>query len=237
MNLVVDFGNTAIKAATFKGNEISSSNAFESEYSFNEWVVSKNFDSAICASVTQSHHSFMKMFPQCMLLSYKTSLPVNNSYRSPQTLGTDRIAGAVGAKLMFPENPCLVIDIGTCINYEFVDANNDYIGGAISPGVSLRFKSMNNFTSALPLVDVVKQVKLTGTSTEECLQTGVMQGIVNEIQGTIDAYQSKYKGVKIIITGGDAHLFESKIKGSIFVVPNLVLKGLNDILNYNAEKF
>ncbi len=131
-----------------------------------------------------------------------------------------------------PEPTLLVIDAGTCITYEFLDDKQNYHGGAISPGVAMRFESMHTFTAKLPLVKPLGDVPLIGNTTETCLQSGVIHGITAEIEGVIQRYLYLYPDMKIILCGGDAHFFENKVNHSIFAAPDLVLMGLNRILNY-----
>jgi type III pantothenate kinase len=172
-----------------------------------------------------------------LIIDQHTKLPFKNLYKTPETLGTDRIAAIAGAKILYPQAHCLAIDAGTCITFDFIDADNNYHGGSISPGIDLRFKALHNFTARLPLVDRKERTDLMGANTEESMQSGVMRGIAAEIDGMIDSYRGRYPGLKVIICGGDSPFFETNLKQSIFVVPDLVLIGLNRILEYNAAEF
>jgi type III pantothenate kinase len=136
---------------------------------------------------------------------------------------------------LFPKANCLVVDAGTCITCEFIDSQGKYWGGAISPGLSMRFKAMNTFTARLPLVEPVDNPPLIGDSTVSSMQSGVIHGVVDELDGAIKRYSEKFDDLKVILTGGDCRFFENKLKASIFAVPELVLRGLNSILLYNIR--
>jgi type III pantothenate kinase len=127
-----------------------------------------------------------------------------------------------------------VIDTGTCITYDFLTGDGNFLGGAISPGLMMRFQAVHTFTSRLPLVSPVDNTELIGDSTESCIQSGIINGLVEELNGIIKRYQEKFEGLKVILCGGDTRFFENKLKGTIFAVPELVLSGLNSILIYNV---
>ncbi len=168
--------------------------------------------------------------------NHDLKLPITNVYKSPSTLGLDRIAAAVGLAFFNPGGESLGIDMGTCITYEFLDGETIYRGGGISPGVSMRFKAMHSFTSRLPLVGLASEPPvLVGATTEECMQSGVFFGVMGEIHYTVERYRKDYPDLKVYICGGDAPYFESLTKDYIFVIPNLVLYGLNRILTYNVS--
>jgi type III pantothenate kinase len=176
-----------------------------------------------------------KKFPY-IFLNAGTPIPIKNQYKTPETLGNDRLANAVGATIIFPEKNVLIIDMGTCIKYDFIDKNKNYHGGAISPGLEMRFKSLDKFTDQLPLIEPSENFSLTGRSTEESILSGVQNGIIFEINGMIDQYKKKHDELKVIITGGDHAFFANHLKSSIFAAPNLTLQGLNEILEYNVRK-
>jgi type III pantothenate kinase len=148
----------------------------------------------------------------------------------------DRIAGVCGAIQLFPGSNNLVIDAGTCITYDFVDEMAQYHGGGISPGLNMRFKAVHTFTAKLPLVSAKAGVDLIGTTTETSIQSGVINGLLSEIEGTIGRYAVKFPGLKVILCGGDAGFFENQLKATIFAVPDLVLFGLNSILIHNVNR-
>ena len=237
MNLVVDVGNTRIKAATFEEDRLLSSYQFPDLDAFRAEVKEFTFQHLLISSVNQSATEFDFLHPggKTYLLSPQLSLPIKNAYSTPQTLGVDRLAGACGAYALFPNKNCLVIDAGTCINYEFIDELGTYHGGAISPGIDMRFKAMHTFTARLPLIQRHEEAALIGNSTDSCMQSGVMNGVLAEVENTIARYRKKYPTIEVLICGGDAPFFENRLKPAIFVAPDLVLKGLNRILRYNAS--
>ena len=163
-------------------------------------------------------------------------LPIDIRYRTPETLGSDRIAAAVGANWLRPDRNLLVIDAGTAITYEIVEAPGVYAGGNISPGMITRFRALHHFTEKLPLVDEEEQIPLVGTTTETAIQAGVVNGIVYEMDGYIDTIRKKYLDIFVFLTGGHAFYFERRLRNSTCVAMNLVLDGLNRILEYNVEK-
>jgi len=175
-------------------------------------------------------------FEQFIELDHRTELPIQNLYETPETLGKDRLAAAVGANELFPDRNLLIIDAGTAITYDLVSENNQFIGGNISPGLAMRFKALNHFTGKLPLVDYRGDFELIGRNTIEAVRAGVQNGILFEIAQTIDLFNRNYQNLQIIMTGGDSNFFDKKLNYSIFVHFNLTLIGLNRILEHNAKK-
>ncbi|MGD1846137.1 MAG: type III pantothenate kinase [Salibacteraceae bacterium] len=171
-------------------------------------------------------------FELVLWLDHTTPIPVTKHYKTPATLGNDRVAAVVGAAHQFPKTNVLVIDAGTCITYDLVTASGDYLGGSISPGIQMRYKSLHTFTARLPLLGLQEGVELIGTSTNTAMRSGVQQGILAEVRGIISAYQGQFPDLKVVITGGDSEFFVKALKNSIFADPNLVLNGLNVILNH-----
>lgn len=206
------------------------------EKDIQEYLVQSNYDKAIISS-TKEIPSFYKK-ASFIELNNKTPLPINLAYDTPKTLGSDRIALSVGASILFPNKNCLIIGTGTCITLDFLAKTGEYLGGAISPGLTMRLQSLNIFTDKLPLVKLKKNKKefpLIGKTTEESIESGVLNGTFAEIEGTIAKYKENYKDLTVILTGGDLKLFEKNLKSNIFVFSNLQAIGLNRILNYNAE--
>lgn len=239
MNLAIDVGNTFIKAGIFENGKLTSFHSGMMVEDLKSLAANVHPEHIIVSSVDQDPEEIFALFPgirQKRTLSYSTSMPLKNLYKTPHTLGMDRIAGAVGGIALFPGENRLVIDAGTCITYDFTDEKDQYHGGAISPGIDIRFKALNTFTKKLPLVERSEISPLTGSDTKECILSGVQNGVIFEVKGIIDQYREKYPEIKIIICGGDSSFFESKIKQSIFAVPELVLIGLNRILEYNVSK-
>ena len=168
-----------------------------------------------------------------ILLNYKTKIPIVNAYKTPRTLGLDRLAGAVGAHSLYPKKNILILDLGTCIKYDYIDKGGIYHGGNIAPGLNMRIESMHHFTSKLPLVKKKFNENIIGNSTISALQNGAVWGIKCEIEGFISYLTQKKQKFSTILTGGDAQYFGEIIDSKIFVVPNLVMIGLNEILLLN----
>ncbi|MBL0309507.1 MAG: type III pantothenate kinase [Bacteroidetes bacterium] len=236
MNLTIDIGNTSIKLGVFDGTEptevligAASLEPLLSKYSIAHAIISRTgAENEIEKRLGEKKIPFI-------VLSSQLKLPIEILYQSPETLGSDRIAGSVAATYLFPEYPILKIDFGTCITYDFVNEQRQYIGGAISPGMMMRFKALNQFTAKLPLVPLEKtsEIDLIGTDTSASIRSGVVHGIRQEVEGIIREYQERYKKLKVVSTGGDAPWFDALLKSEIFARPHLVLEGLNRILNYH----
>ncbi|MFN3996780.1 type III pantothenate kinase [Algoriphagus sp.] len=237
MNLVIDIGNTRIKSALFEVDDLIEEHFFEEFDTALTFWETLDFEACLISSVRYSEEEIAKkLFFPFQYLNHSTILPILNHYGTPKTLGLDRIAAAVGAWQLAGRNPVLAIDLGSCITFEFVDESATYRGGAISPGLQMRAKAMNSFTARLPLVELdQKPENPTGDSTITCMQAGIWFGVEYELKGQIETYRLKIPEIKVYICGGDSLSFESLVKDHIFVVPNLVLHGLNCILNHNVE--
>jgi type III pantothenate kinase len=236
-NLVLDIGNTRIKSAIFEGEKLIWEGAFEEVEELIKNVAHQNFDKSLISSVRWSEEELKKLLPfEFLFLSSDVSFPIANQYGTPHTLGLDRMAAAIGGWELAGKGPVLVLDLGTCITFEFVDEFGAYRGGAISPGLRMRAKAMNLLTARLPLVEIKEKPEIwIGSDTSSCMQVGIWYGVEYELKGQIEAYRVKYPEIKVFVCGGDAESFVSLAKGHIFVVPNLVLYGLNCILNHNVE--
>ena len=243
MNLVIDFGNTRAKVAKVEQGEIVAVEAFgyDQEAKIEAFIMQDNaYDGIILASVvdieSQPLKNIIASLPQKpLILSHQTPIPIENSYKSPETLGLDRLAAAVGAYNNYPNCNVLVIDIGTAITYDLLSSSGIYLGGNISPGINLRLKALNAYTSKLPLVEANFDSALFGTNTIEAIQSGTYQGIVAEIDGIITKIMTIYPNLTVILTGGDANNFAKNLKNAIFVNFNIVIEGLNSILEYNQN--
>lgn len=238
MNLVIDDGNTRTKLAVFNtGTEELVPQVFGSADMIREFLAVRPFDNVLVSSVrgrADEILSWITATGKKLQLAPGLALPLKINYRTPATLGVDRIAAAAGAVALFPGTNSLVIDAGTCITYEFINHRGEYLGGAISPGIRMRFEAMHNLTAKLPLVEAVADAPLIGSGTDECLQSGVMNGVAEEIKGVVARYRSQFEGLQVILCGGDAGFFENIAKPSIFVAPNLVLYGLKGILTHHV---
>jgi len=238
MNLVIDCGNSRIKTAIFQNNALREKFLFSNTEELKLFLSNQMFDNAIVSSVNLPAEEIINLIRakrEKLKLDAHIPLPFKNDYATPATLGVDRIAAVCGALEIYPSRNCLIIDTGTCFNYEFINAEGHYLGGAISPGIHMRLEAMHKFTARLPLVANNSDAQLIGNSTETCMQSGVMNGVIAEIEGIISRYSALYPDLGVILSGGDYSLFENKLKPSIFVAPELVLSGLNRILLYNVR--
>ncbi len=238
MEFSIDLGNTSYKVGGFEGSDLVLLKSFKSEEALVSFINGEMPEKLIIASVSQDAIATMANFHAditCLALDVHTPLPLEKQYHTPETLGVDRIAAAVGAWSLYQNKNILVVDLGTCITYDLILANNTYQGGAISPGMHMRLKALHNFTARLPLVEPKEDIDLIGKSTESSILSGVILGTAGEIETMIEKFRRNYADLHIIICGGDAKFFESRIKAPIFVVPELVLIGLNRILQYNVS--
>jgi len=241
MNLIIDTGNTFTKLALFQGREMVAFLSFEGvdEKQIIKFCELNLFiKNAILSSVKEypsGIDAYLNDHYFTVLFSHTTSIPVTNKYCTPETLGKDRLAGVVGAKKILPANDILVIDAGTAITYDFITASGEYMGGSISPGIAMRYKALNTYTDRLPLLNYYEDARLTGDDTSTSIYSGVLNGAVAEMEGIIQQYRNLYPGIKIIITGGDHNYFDKRLKIKTFAAPNLVLEGLNLILDFNIE--
>ncbi len=245
MNLIIDQGNTAVKIFLFHKDKIidsKKSNLEQNYKNFKFFVKKINIDkkenNVIYSSTSNYNEKIIKHlelhFSKFIVFDRNTKIPIKNLYKTPETLGFDRLAGIIGANYYFPNQNILSIDLGTAITYDFINKNNEYIGGNISPGMSMRFKALNHFTEKLPLLEKTGLDKKIGQNTNEAITLGVEKGIFFEINNYITDFQDSYEDVKIILTGGDCFFFEKRFNNIIFAKPYLVPVGLNRILNYNV---
>jgi len=239
--LILDFGNTLQKTAVFINGELESILSYKGISGKDvEKIIEDHghFGACILSSVIPVDERIMGTLaelPGFMELDHPTPLPVENLYHTPETLGKDRLAGVIGANARYPGRNILVIDAGTAITFDFINSEKEYLGGAISPGIDLRFKALNEFTGRLPLIGRKIPKDLIGQSTEESILSGVMNGILAETDNIIHSYRLKYPDLLVIVTGGDGPYFVNKLKSNIFALPNLVLEGLNVILDWNVH--
>jgi type III pantothenate kinase len=238
MNLSIDLGNTFAKTGLFDGQKLIETHWKLTYEELIKYVQSINPEYVMISSVSYSEEQLKEEIPidgsKVFLLKSDTPVPLTKLYDTPKTLGADRVAAAIGAKVIFPEKNCVVIDMGTCITYDLVDAQDNFHGGIISPGMRMRFKAMNTFTKRLPLLEPPQDFPaLIGKSTQTAMQSGVMNGLLGEINGIIEAYQAYLTNINVVLCGGDATFFETRIKKPNFVIPELVLVGLNKILAYH----
>ena len=234
--ITLDEGNTSVKLALFD-NDILVSKYNNIDLNFVIKLLPK-CDRLILSTV-KNKSNFETLFSNknFVLLNNSTPLPIKVLYKSPTSLGNDRIALAVGAITNFPNKNVLVIDAGTCITYDFINYKKEYLGGSISPGIKMRYSALHQFTSQLPLLEIVDTAILTGVNTVGSIHSGVINGVLVEIDGIIQRYTNQYPDIKVIVTGGNAKFFDKGLKNTIFANPNLLMEGLNKILDYNESYF
>lgn len=241
MNLIIDIGNSQTKVAVVAGEEVKKYETYKRlDINLLEPIL-QNFTplKAILCAVGEVPQGVVEWLTERVKLHVAgpdSLTPLINDYSTPQTLGFDRIAVAVGAHYLYPRRNILVIDAGTAITYEVITSNGHYKGGAISPGLRLRFQALHAHTARLPLIDPTPHAPLVGTSTIECILSGVVNGAVSEMDGFIEKISSIYDDCLVVLTGGDSKFFANKLKNSIFVNPYLMVLGLNRILEFNVEK-
>jgi type III pantothenate kinase len=240
MNLIVDIGNTSTKLAVFQGKtKLSQSRINDlSCEEFEKNLTKHKIEKAIISSVKElppfiSDLLFSKI-PYVHVLSHKSRLPFKIGYNTPETLGSDRIAAVAGAFSLFPPSEVLIIDAGTALTFEFLSADI-YKGGTISPGLTMRFKALNKFTDRLPLVSPTDNYSFPGQNTTDGIVAGVITGVVYEINEYIRTFENNHTDFKVILTGGDSELLKDKIDYHITYMPDIVIDGLNYILEYNAK--
>lgn len=241
MNLIIDQGNTRVKLALFDGDELYKNGSANEVHTsaIKLFIGEERITGVILASVTklsaETVNYLQSLSERFILLSHTTRLPFSIGYRTPETLGRDRIAAVAGAYFQHPKRNILVIDAGTAITYDFIDAKGKYVGGNIAPGLEMRLRALHSFTDRLPLTDKNGPAPLLGTDTETAIRSGVVQGIIFEIEGYIKHLTEECSELLIFLTGGDTFYFDKRLKNIIFADEYLVLKGLNGILQYNAK--
>ncbi|MDR1406574.1 MAG: type III pantothenate kinase [Tannerella sp.] len=240
--MIVEQGNTALKLAVYQHDEwidtvvCKTSGMPELDSLFERYPLENGILSTVKEPDKAWANILSRRLKRFIFFDDSVRLPLEIDYRTPGTLGKDRIAAAAAAHYLHPESDVLVIDAGTAITYEVVEASGRYVGGNISPGLTTRFKALHRFTEKLPLVEETPQVPLTGTDTESAIIAGVVNGIVYEMDGHINAVRAVYPGIFVFLTGGHSFYFEKRLKNAIFAAINLVLTGLNRILEYNVER-
>lgn len=245
MQLIFDLGNTVQKCAVFENDKqiflLTKDRIMpedlvplQTRYNITDCIISSvaGNDAELKGHADEHFHT--------ILLGQHTPLPITNAYKTPETLGNDRLANAVAASALCPGRNVLIIDAGTCIKYDFISAEKVYAGGSISPGLTMRFRAMHNYTARLPLLnpemnELMQLPQLTGGNTHESMLSGVMQGALFEAEGYIDAYRNLHGDVLVLLTGGDMAFFEKHLKSGIFAHSNLVLTGLHVILDHNLK--
>lgn len=235
MNLVVDIGNTFSKYYYFDGDELVS-HGKQVGHSLSFIPISGDCTTAIISSVvnlTTDDEQWLQTLP-CPVVRFSstTPIPITNAYRTPQSLGADRLAAAIGAWTLHPGKPLLIIDAGSCITFDFVTAEGEYLGGNISPGLHARLRAIDDYFPRLPLVEAEGDTPDLGYDTETAIRSGVILGLKHEIEGYITYFKAKYPQLLVFLTGGDEINFEDTIKIGIFADQFLVPRGLNSVLKH-----
>ena len=242
MNLIIDIGNNSAKFFLFQGEQIILHTRKENS-SFDvidEWNRLYDIDKVIVSSVISDCESLLDEISklQCPVIRFdkSTPLPLEVNYRTPGTLGSDRIAAAVGAWGEAPGRNILVIDAGSAITIDFVGKDGKYNGGNIAPGIKMRLRALHEYTDRLPMVEKEGDIPTIGYDTETAIRSGVINGVCHEIEGYINEFKQKYCDVLVFLTGGDEKPLKNRIKSCIFAGKYLVAKGLNRILNDYGNK-
>lgn len=237
-NLIIDIGNSALKAAFAEGMDIGQTHRYQGEgileFIKGLTLIKRPYVMVVSCVRKNDENLFKSLAGECerlVILNDDTSLPKENRYAAPPTLGADRLAAAVAVTELFPGKDCIVFDFGTALTIDFISKKGDFSGGNISLGLRTRFKALNAYTQLLPLLETPGEIKLAGGTTNEAISSGVVLGLIFEVEG----YINRFPDHTIIFTGGDAIYFAEKMKSSIFVIYNLVLMGLARIADYHAK--
>ena len=243
MNLVIDVGNTFTKIGVFDNSKLIYKDSVQ-QVDFEKVIAEVKRDyplitDAVISSVSnlkETHVASVRNFFSTLIIDHLIDFPFQNLYQTPKTLGIDRLALIAAAVDQYPNTNVLVIDAGTCITYDFKDTKEHYLGGSIAPGIRLRYRSLNDFTAKLPLLDTKEPAHFIGNTTQEAIHSGVVKGVLHEIDGVIEDYCNIYPDLTVILTGGDAHFLSKRLKNSIFATSNFLLEGLNYILAFNNSR-
>ncbi|MFZ9717718.1 MAG: type III pantothenate kinase [Chitinophagaceae bacterium] len=238
IKLCFDFGNTRMKCAVFNNGQLEQTEVLENDARATIEALVEKYkpETSILSSVI--HHQsevedVLHHHTEFHKLSHLTRLPFTTPVGKPETIGADRLALCAAAVHLFPEKNNLVVGLGTCITYNFINQYHQFLGGSISPGLEMRFKSMHALTAKLPLVEMDWNLPLIGYDTRTNLLSGVAWGMAKEIDGIIDAYADKYEAFNVLLTGGDTAHFAPLLKNKIFADPHLIFKGLYAISEHN----
>lgn len=240
MNLIIDVGNTYTKIAIFDADKLIDKYVVHDSQSKERLsIILDNYPKlsygiiSVVGKWNLELQNYLKHYFPILILDAATKLPFENCYETPKTLGIDRLALASACVKQFPNTNTLVIDAGTCITYDFVTNNKKYLGGAISLGVQSRYKALHQFTEKLPLLEPKENVNVIGNTTQSAIHSGVVKGVVFEIEGVIQYYKTQFSDLTVVLTGGDSNFLAKQLKSTIFANLNFLLEGLNYILEYN----
>ena len=241
MNLAIDIGNSSAKLALIDGGRVVESLRTErlSAQYVAELLDRAPISRAVLATVAGVDSAVESLLTErtdyYLRVEHTTPMPIRNLYATPHTLGIDRLAAAVGAMEIYPKCNILVADLGTAVTIDFVSAAGEFVGGNITLGAAGRFRALNDYTAGLPLVSLDDEVEAIGCDTVSAIRSGVVSGMTYELEGYIARAEAKFDDLRIIFTGGDANYFAKRLKNTIFATSDLVILGLNKILEYNAK--
>jgi type III pantothenate kinase len=240
MVLILDVGNTNLKTAVFEGFSILHKKVVAQEMAlpvleeiFIKFPQISKVVMAASGKLQPKLYEFLQKHSQIFEITHHSKVPFGNLYKTPLTLGLDRLALVAGSSIRYPKQNVLVIDAGTCITYDFLNKDNQYLGGAISPGIHLRFKALHLHTAKLPLLEKESNNLLIGNTTNTAIQSGVVNGVLLEIDGFISKYSVKNEDLTIILTGGDTNFLSNQLKSTIFANENFLLESLYQLYIYN----
>jgi type III pantothenate kinase len=242
MNLIIDTGNTRVKLAVFEKDRLVEVVFIDAESFLSEIKkILKKYRITVgilsnVSFIAENKIQELQKLVNLLILSPSTNVPFINLYETPKTLGVDRIALVAAAVNKFTKKNILIIDAGTCITFDFVNDQSEYLGGAIAPGIEMRYKALHSFTSKLPNLTKKVPQNFIGNNTNESINSGVVNGVLQELEGVINQYKKKYSDLTVVLTGGDTNFLAKQLKSSIFANPNFVLEGLNEILIFNKNK-
>ncbi len=241
MNLAIDIGNTRVKTGLFEENTLLHNESVTLK-DFSKYLIeiTNNYkvNHAIISSVGILDNEIIELLSsplKVLQLSSKTEIPFINNYKTPHSLGVDRIALMAATVKNYSDKNVLVIDAGSCITYDFINDKNEYFGGFISPGIEMRYKALNLYTMKLPKLTLISEIPEVGNSTNNAIHIGVLNGVIQEIEGVIEQFKAKNKKLTVVLTGGDTIFLARNIKSTIFANPNFLLEGLNSILIFNKD--
>lgn len=242
MNLILDVGNSYVKMAVFTNHKLHYREILKPNLNLTSFLKAikslPEIMNVIISSVSELNvdvYSYLNTNYKVIDINNQLKFPFENCYHTPNTLGGDRLALAAAANFYYPNKNVLIIDAGTCITYDLINASNQYLGGGISPGIAMRYKSLNYFTSRLPLIDSKNDSELIGTDTNRSIESGVINGVISEIDGIISQYMMEFDDLTVVLTGGDSEFLSMQLKNSIFANSNFLLEGLNYLLQFNLD--
>ena len=242
MNLIIDVGNSWVKLAVYNDKQIVHHKAIAIKELKHEVLKAlrayPKIEYSILSAVTPVEYEIietLKKHTECHVLHNDSRIPFKNKYGTPDTLGLDRMALMAAASEAYPNTNVLVIDAGSCITYDFLSTRDEYLGGAISPGITMRYNALHTFTANLPSLEISEPGEIIGNTTEKSIHSGVINGVIEEIDGIIDRYNEEHRRLTVVLTGGDSPFLSKRLKNTIFAHSNFLLEGLNYLLELNKH--